>query len=233
MAAAELPLMELLPFILFGVAFAAVVAWAVTKGRGRAAARVRTLVTMGFAPAPADAETLAEEVSRHENNSEYRYRVSEPMRASVHGKSVWFYAKERATQGSIVSAHEFRFPLRRPSAEGLVLFYKPSALASGMTTTLIGNLATEGFDSQPDDLTRLEIPVDRKHGNLIGALGPTHGSLYELIDAKALAALEPVGDFGALVVVCRGDWCSLASSTTRMELDLVRLWPVVQQLVAS
>ena len=233
MAVTGFPLMELFPFILFGVAFAAVVAWAVTKGRADAAARARTLVTMGFAPAPSDAETLAAEVARHENNSECRYRVSEPMRASVHGKSIWFYAKERATQGSLVSAHEFRFPLRRPSAEGLVLFYKPSALASGTTATLIGNLATEGFDSQPDDLTRLEIAGDRKHGNLIGALGPAHGSLHELIDSKALAALESVGDFGALVVVCRGDWCSLASSTTRIKLDLVRLWPIVQQLVAA
>jgi hypothetical protein len=225
--------MELVPFVLFGVAFAVVVAWAVAKGRAAAAARARTLAEMGFAPAPSDAETLAAEVARQENNSEYCYRVSAPMRASVDGKPVWLYAKERARQGHVVSAHELRFPLRRPSTEGLVLFYKPTALASGTTATLIGSLATSGFDSQPDDLTRLEIPVDRKQGNLIGVLGPAHGSLYELIDAKALAALEPVGDFGALVVSCRGDWCSFASSTTRLDLDLVRLWPIVQQLVAS
>lgn len=225
--------MQLLPFLLFGIAFVAVVAWAVARGRADAAARARTLVAMGFAPAPSAAESLAAEVAVHENNSEYRYRVSEPMRASIEGQPVWFYAKERARQGSVVAAHELRFPLRRPSAEGLVLFYKPTALASGTTATLVGSLATSGFDSQPDDLTRLEIPVDRRQGNLIGVLGPAHGSLYELIDAKALAALEPVGDFGALVVTCRGDWCSLASSTTRMDLDLARLWPIVQQLVAS
>jgi hypothetical protein len=225
--------MEFLPFILFGAAFAAVVTWAVAKGRADAAVRARTLVEMGFASAPSDAETLAAAVARHENNPAYRYRVSGPMRAAVDGKPVWFYAKERAMQGHAVSAHEFRFPLHRPSAEGLVLFYKPTALASGTTATLIGSLATSGFDSQPDDLTRLEIPVDRKHGNLIGVLGPARASLYELIDARTLAALEPVGDFGALVVICRGDWCSLGSSTTRMDLDLVRLWSIVQQLVAS
>jgi hypothetical protein len=225
--------MELLPFVLFGVAFVGVAAWAIARGRADAAARVRTLVAMGFAPAPADAETLAAEVARHENNSEYRYCVAEPMRASVEGRPVWFYAKERARQGQVVSAHELRFPLRRPSAEGLVLFYKPTALARGTTVTLIGNLATGGFDSQPDDLTRIDVPVDHAQGNLIGALGPAHASLHDLIDAKALAALEPVGDFGVLVVTCRGDWCTLASSTTRMALDLARLWPIVQQLAVS
>lgn len=225
--------MELLPFILFGVALAAVATWAIARARATSAARVQALTGMGFAPAPSDAETLAAEVAQHEHNSEYRYRVLEPMRASVDGKPVWFYAKERAQQGSVVSAHELRFPLRRRSADGLVLFYKPTALASGTTATLIGNLATSGFDSQPDDLTRLEIPPDRKHGNLIGVLGPAHSSLYDLIDVSALAALEPVGDFGVLVVACRGEWCSLASSTTRMDLDLAGLWPIVRQLVAS
>lgn len=47
------------------------------------------------------------------------------------------------------------------------------------------------------------------------------------------AAMQQVADFGVLVVSCRGDWCSLASSTTRMDLDLERLWPVVRQLVTS
>jgi hypothetical protein len=225
--------MQFLPFILFVVAFATLVVWAVAKSRASAAARDRTLVAMGFAPAPGDAETLAAEVARHENNAEYSYRVSEPMRAAVDGNPVWFYAKERARHGSVVSAHELRFPLRRPSAEGLVLFYKPTALASGTTATAIGTLATSGFDSQPDDLTRLEIPVDRRRGNLIGVLGPAYFSLYDLIDAEALDALEPVGDFGALIVSCRSDWCTIASSTTRMDLDLVRLWPIVQQLAAS
>lgn len=124
-------------------------------------------------------------------------------------------------------------PPRALQAGRLVLFYKPTALASGTTATLIGNLATAGFDSQPDDLTRLEIPADRKSGNLIGVLGPPHSSLYDLIDDTSLETLEPVGDFGALVVICRGDWCTLASSTTRMDFDVVRLWPTVQQLAVS
>jgi len=225
--------MKFVPFIIFGVAFVALVAWLVARGRARAAARVRALGAMGFVPVPSEAAELSEAVAQHENNSEFNYRVREPMRASVGGKPVWFYVKERSSHESVVSAHELRFPLRRPSKDGVVLFYKPSALASGTSATLIGNLATAGFDSQPDDLTGIEIPADRRKGNLIGVLGPAHSSLYDLMDAGTLAALEPVGDFGALVVICRDEWCSVASSSTRADVDVSRLFPIVEGLVAS
>ena len=69
--------------------------------------------------------------------------------------------------------------------------------------------------------------------NLIGVLAPSNVSLYDLIDSKDLAAMQQVADFGVLVVTCRGGWCSFANSTTRMDLDLERLWPVVQQLMTS
>jgi len=111
-----------------------------------------------------------------------------------------------------------------------VLFFKPSALRPGTSATLIGSLATSGWDAQPDDLTRLEVPVELLESNLIGILAPANASLFDLIDAKDLAVLQPVADFGILVVHCRGGWCSLASSTTRMDLDLERLWPLIQQL---
>jgi len=225
--------MELVPFAAFGLAFAALVGWLVAKSRAGAKVRLDLLARMGFAPCPSEAGSLAEQVAQHENNSEYRYRVTDPMRASVGDEPVWFYTKERMRQGSIVAAHELRFPLERPSSEGLVLFMKPSALRAGTTATLIGSLATAGWDAHPDDLTRVEVPVDLEGSNLIGVLGPAGASLYDLIDAKHVAALGQVGDFGVLVVTCRGRWCSLASSTTRMDLDLERLWPLVQQLVAS
>lgn len=225
--------MELLPFIVFGIACTALVGWLVVKGRADRAARIQTLHRMGFAPCPSEAETLTERVTHHENNSEYCYRVEDPLRASLDGKSVWFYVKERARQGHIVVAHEFRFPLDRNSSEGLVLFFKPSALRPGTSATLIGNLATSGWDAQPDDLTRLDVPIELQQSNLIGVLAPAGATLHDLIDSKHLAAMQQIADFGVLAVTCRGDWCSFASSTTRMDLDLERLWPVVQQLVTS
>ncbi len=45
--------------------------------------------------------------------------------------------------------------------------------------------------------------------------------------------MQQVADFGVLVVTCRGNWCSFASSTTRMNLDLEGLWPIVRQLVTG
>lgn len=222
--------MELLPFIVLGIAFVALAVWVVRKGRADRAARIQALAGMGFDPCPSETEALAEQVTRHENNSEYRYRIEDPLKAPLGGRTVWFYSKERARQGSIVVAHEFRFPLHRSSSEGLVLFFKPSALRSGTSATLIGSLATGGWDSQPDDLTRLEVPVELQQSNLIGVLAPAGASLYDLIDPKDLAAMQQVADFGVLVVSCRGDWCTFASSTTRMELDLENLWPIIRQL---
>jgi hypothetical protein len=222
---------KLLPFVVFGIAFAGLVAWVLVKGRAERAARVRTLGRLGFVPCAEEGEALAKEVARHESNSEYRYRIEDPMRASVEGRSIWFYGKERLRQGSAVAAHEFRLPLERGSPEGLVLFFKPSALAPGTTATAIGSLATAGWDSQPDDLVRLQVPVDLQASNLIGVLAPVGASLYDLIAPKQLTALQPVGDYGVLVVTCRGGWCSLASSTTRTTLDIQGLWPIVRQLV--
>lgn len=111
------------------------------KGRADRRARIQMLCRMGFAPSPADEETLSEQVARLENNSEYRYRIENPMRASLAGRPVWFYTEERARQGNVVAAHEFRFRLDRDSSEGLVLFFKPSGLRPGTTVTLIGSLA--------------------------------------------------------------------------------------------
>jgi hypothetical protein len=222
---------ELLPFVVFGIAFAGLVAWLLAKERAERASRMRALGRLGFAPCPEETDALAEAVARHENESGYHYRIADPMRASVEGHPIWFYEKERARRGSGVAAYEVRLPLECCSPEGLVLFFKPSALAPGTTATWIGSLATAGWDSQPDDLVRLDVPVDLQATNLIGVLAPAGASLYDLIAPKQLTALQPVADHGVLVVTCRDGWCSLATATTRTTLDIDGLWPIVRQLV--
>jgi hypothetical protein len=129
-----------------------------------------------------------------------------------------------------VGADELLIPLRRPSAQAVMLFVKPTGVPAGTATKLIGAVATGAWDSQPDDLTKLEIPVDLRQTNLIGLLGPSGASLYDLMDPATLSALQHVGDHGALVVMCRGEWCSLAAASPRMPLDLERLWPLVSGL---
>ena len=113
-----------------------------------------------------------------------------------------------------------------------MLFVKPTGIPAGTATNLIGAVATGAWDSQPDDLAKLEIPIDLKHTNLMGALGPSGATLYDLIDTATLSALQHVGDHGALVVTCRGEWCSLAAASLRMPLDLDKLWPLASGLGA-
>jgi hypothetical protein len=112
-----------------------------------------------------------------------------------------------------------------------MLFVKPSEIAAGTATKLIGAVATGAWDSQPDDLAKLAIPVDLQGTNLIGALGPAGASLYDLIDAETLSQMMGAGDCGASIVTCRGELCSLCSLSPRMPLDLERAIPFIRDLV--
>jgi hypothetical protein len=221
---------QYLPFILIGLAFVAVMMWLTLKSRQGKAAQAHKLEQMGFSPCDGEAGALVEKVTRLENNAGYRYRIQRPMRVLLDGKFVYFYTKSRHRQDEVVAAEEFLFPLKRPSQQGLTLFVKPSNVPAGAVTKLIGAVATRAWDSQPDDLTKLEIPTELQGTNLIGALGPAGASLYDLIDNSTLSLLQNVGDCGALIVICRGEWCSLSSPSARMPFDLDRIWPVIRQL---
>jgi len=226
-------MMEMLPFVVFGVAFLALVVWMALRGRASDRARKERLQALGFAPCPDETAALVEKVTRLENNSEYRYTVEKPHRASLRGQPAYHYSKFRHRQGHIVGADELLIPLRRPSPQGLMLFVKATGIPASTATKRIGAVATGAWDSQPDDLTRLEIPIDLRHTNLIGVLGPSGAALYDLIEPATLSALQHVGDHGVLVVVCRGEWCSLAATSPRMPLDLDKLWPLVSGLGGS
>jgi hypothetical protein len=223
-------MLEMLPFVVFGVAFLGLILWMALRGRASDTARKGRLQALGFAPCPDEVAFLTKTVTRIENNAEYRYSVEKPYRASLRGQHAYYYSKSRRRRGHIVGADELLVPLRRPSPAGVTLFVKPTGVPAGTATKLIGAVATGGWDSQPDDLEKLEIPVDLQQTNLIGVLGPSGASLYDLIDPATLSALQQVGDHGALVVMCRGEWCSLAAPSPRMPLDLDKLWPLVSGL---
>ena len=192
-------MLDLLPFVIFGIAFAVLIVVVTGKARAKKAAQGEKLVRMGFEPCDTEADALTDRIKRLENNAEYRYSVDRPMRASLDGKTVYYYSKSRHRQGSIVAADEFLLWLQRPSSEGLVLFVKPSNLPAGTATNLIGAMATGAWDSQPDDLKKMEIPPDLQGTNVIGALGPRGASLYDLIDSQTLALMQQMGDAGVLI----------------------------------
>jgi hypothetical protein len=85
------------------------------------------------------------------------------------------------------------------------LAVKPSSLAPGIATRMLGALATGPWTTQPDDLARLELPADLKDTNLLGAMGLPGASLYDLVDGRILSAMQGVGDSGALTVRFRED----------------------------
>jgi hypothetical protein len=223
---------QALPFILLGVVLVVLFVRLIFKNRAASASKAQQLSRMGFTACPAEAQALAEKIAWLEKNSEYRYSVEHPMRASSDGKTVYYYTKARQRVGDVVSTEEFLVPLRRPSSDGLMLFVKPTGLPGGGTATkLIGSMATAGWDVQPDDLTKLEIPIDLQRSNLIGALGPPGTSLYTLLAGETLACMQQVGDCGALIVMCRGEWCTLTSPGSRMPFNLDKIWAVIRELV--
>jgi hypothetical protein len=99
--------------------------------------------------------------------------------------------------------------VRRRSNAGVVLTVKPTSLAPGLATRMLGAVATGPWTTQPDDLKRLELPVDLKDTNLLGALGPPGASLYDLVDAGVLSVVQGLGDAGALLIRLRDDWCAV------------------------
>jgi hypothetical protein len=223
-------MLELLPFAAFAVLMAATVGWFVRKDRADKAARARKLATMGFVPCEDEIQSLAETITRLENNAEYRYSVEAPQRAKIGEHKAYYYMKNRKRSGYTVANEEFLISLKRPSSDGLMLFVKPSDISASSATHLIGAVATGAWDSRPDDLVELDLPRDLGKTNFVGALGPRGSSLYDLIDSQKLTLLQQAGDCGAFIVTCRDDLCSFTSPAQRMPLDLDRIRGMVEQL---
>lgn len=223
--------MKFFPFFVFGAAFIALIVWFTARQKKSDRVRARRLTELGFFACPEEAFDLVEKITRLENNSEYTFSVARPMRASLDGQTVYYYLKSRSRQGQIIEVSEFLLPLKRRSTAGLMLWIKPSELLSSTAQKLIGAMATGTWDSQPDDLKKIEIPIDLRGGNLIGALAPDGYTLRDSIDSRALEILQGIGDGGALIAMCRAEMCSLTAVSARMPLDLDQLLPLIRRLI--
>ena len=226
------PLSELFPIALGVLAVLGLVGWAaMAHARGRRA-RVHALERLGFRPCPQEEESLRQTVSALARNRRYEFEIREPRRLSLRGKELYYYHKVRLRHDSEpVIEEELLFSLERDSQAGLVLILKPTSLAPGLATRMIGLLATGAWDSQPDDLQRLDLPPDLQGTNLVGALGPTGAGLYDLVSAGTLSVVQGLGDAGGMVVRFRGDWCSVAGTGApipfRLEELVARLQPLL------
>ncbi len=207
-----------LPFVLAGlIAVGLLVFWGVRTHSRQRQAREQSLVRLGFSPCPDRKAWLEETVAGIENNREYRYEVRDPQ--CLPGSSpVYYYIKKRR-QYAHEDPHveeEILFTVKRPSASGLVLIVKPSSLAPGLATRMLGAIATGPWDAQPDDLQRLELPMDLTNTNLVGALGPPGASLYDLVDSPTLGVIQGLGDAGGMFVRFRDGWCAVAGASKQI-----------------
>jgi hypothetical protein len=192
----------------------ALVVWGVTAERRKNRARIAALEQLGFRPCPEQKTWLEERTSYIENNRGFRYEVREPRQLAGE-QTIYYCVKKRHSDEDEkvpMVEEEILFRLKQPAKGGLVLTVKPSSLAPGLATRMIGAVATGPWDSQPDDLQRLELPPDLKETNLMGAMGPPGWSLYDVVDSGALSVVQGLGDAGALWVRFRDSWCSVSGT---------------------
>lgn len=213
---------DYLPFVLIGLLAVGLLIWSLAAQRRRHRAQKAALEQLGFQPCLDQKSWLEQTVTRIENNRGFRYEVRDPKRLPGE-PAVYYYVKIRhqdAHDSVSDSEEEILFPLKRAPASGLVLIVKPSSLAPGLATRLIGAVATGPWDAQPDDLHRLELPPDLKDTDLLGALGPPGASLYDLVDTRTLSVVQGLGDAGGMFVRFRDAWCSVSSASEQIPFKL-------------
>jgi hypothetical protein len=211
---------------------AALLIWTVTARRRRDQAQRRIAQQAGFRPCPEQKAWLEETVARIDCNRDFRYEVRDPQRLTGE-PPVYYYVKVRHgdhRESIPLAEEEILFPLKRRSADGLVLTVKPSSLAHGFATRMIGAVATGPWDAQPDDLERLELPRDLTGTNVLAALGPPGANLYDLVDSRTLSVVQTLGDAGALSVQFRDAWCTVAGLGQQVPFRLDRVLAGVRSL---
>ena len=199
------------PIALVALVAGGLLLWTVVAQRRRDRAQRSIVEQAGFRPCPEQKDWLEETVTRIECNRGFRYEVRDPKRLAGE-PAVYYYIKVRHghPHEDAVAEEEILFRLKRQSAGGVVLTVKPSSLAPGLATRMLGAVATGPWDAQPDDLERLELPRDLTGTNLIAALGPPGANLYDLVDSRTLSVVQTLGDAGAMSVRFRDAWCTVA-----------------------
>ncbi len=218
-------------FVLAGLVVVGLVVWRVLVHRQRRADDEQALDRLGFRPCPEEEAWLHETVVGIENNRDDQYELRKPRRLS--GAKVYYYEKRRLGWGDQPPDVEegLLFPLKRPSEAGLLLVVKPSSVPAGLASRMLGSVATGPWDSQPDDLRRLELPIDLRDTNIVGALGPEGVGLYDLVTPSTLGVVQGLGDAGGTLVRFRGPWCAVVGISHQIPFRVRELMARVRPLI--
>jgi hypothetical protein len=223
-----------LPFVLIGLVAVALLASKLAHQRRTTRAQRAALEQLGFRPCPDETGRLEAIVAGIACNRGFRYEVREPKRLPGE-PAVYHYLKfchrDAGDDAPVEAEEEILFPLARGSTSGLVLVVKPSSIAPGLATRLLGALASAPWDVQPDDLQRLEIPRDLENTNLIAALGPPGARLYDLVDARTVGVVLGLGDAGGMFVRFRDAWCVVSSASAQVPFRLDQLVARIRSLL--
>jgi hypothetical protein len=221
------------PIALVGLVAAALLLWTVTAKRRSDQAQRRIAEQAGFRPCPEQKDWLEETVTRVECNRGFRYEVRDPRRLAGE-PAVYYYVKVRHSdrrESVPLAEEEILFPLKRRSADALVLTVKPSSLAHGFATRMIGAVAAGPWDAQPDDLERLDLPRDLTGTNVVAALGPPGANLYDLVDSRTLSVVQTLGDAGALSLQFRDAWCTVSGLGEQVPFRLDQVLASIRSLL--
>jgi len=222
---------ELIGFSLLVLTIVGVIIWGMVKDGKKEKALKNLLANIGFAPCDNEKEALAEKVTFLENNSEYAYSVKKPMKVSQGDTHVYFYTKDRRRRDDLYVSDEFLLTINRKTSLPFQIYLKPTSLKEGRATSLLRFVTTTGWDSQSDDLVKIELPADLGKSNILGVMGPKDCSFYDLFDSDALSLLVHGADNDVFTIRCRGNLCSIESPLAGYKCDYEKMWYFIQLLI--
>jgi len=222
---------ELLGISLLVLAIAGLIIWSMVKHSKKQNALKILLGNIGFSPCDEEKKALAEKVTFIENNSEYTYSVRKPMKVSQGDTHVYFYTKERRRSGDLDVSEEFLFTVERNKSLPFTIYLKPTSLKEGIGTKLIRSVVTMGWDSQADDLVKIELPAGLQNSNVLGVMGPKNCSFYDLFDSNTLSLLLRGADNDVFIMHCRENLCSIESPLAVQIKDHEKIWSYIQLLI--
>lgn len=222
---------ELLGVSLLVLAIAGLIIWSMVKHSKKQKALKDLLGNIGFATCNEEKKALAEKVTFIENNSEYTYSVRKPMKVSQGDTHVYFYIKERRRSGDLDMSEEFLFTVERNRKLPFTIYLKPTSLKEGIGTKLIRSIVTMGWDSQSDDLVKIELPADLQSSNVLGVMGTKNCSFYDLFDSNVLSLLLRGADNDVFIIRCRDNLCSIESPLAVQIKNHEKIWSYIQLLI--